>query len=50
MGKRRNLKKYDPASNLPSNTVLPYGEVDTVVDSNAQETGVRGNREHGRKK
>ena len=34
-----------------ANTVLPYGEVDNVVDSNAQETtGGIGNREHVRKK
>ena len=52
MGERRTPNKWNPASNHLSNTVPPYEEVDTVVDSNAQETpGEKGkNREHGREK
>ena len=50
-GRKEKYGQIGPCKHLPSNIVPLYRREDAVVDSNAQETsGVRGNREHGRKK
>ena len=49
-GPKEKSEQIGHCKHLPSNTVLPYGEVDNVVNSNAQETpSVREKREHGEK-